>query len=183
MGTAPAPNSGAAKKHDWALFFGGLLVFLMGLAVMLWPGLSMVTLAIMAGIILVVSGIANIVSYTQIRGAVSGAGWTLATGICDLLLGALFIIYPVATAAMLPWLAGVFVIAYSVFAIIAAIGMKKVTSSWGWVLATGIVGLLCGIMFIGMPDTFVIFLGIFLLMRGTTMAITGLMAPNQINYM
>ncbi len=169
----------ARRKHDWALIVGGVLVFIMGIMVMAWPGASMVSIAIMAGAILIVAGVTDFISYSQVSGT-PGAGWILASGICDVLLGMLFVIYPVATAAMLPWLAGVFVICYSIFAIVAAIGMRGVFRSWGWLLATGIVGILCGIMFMVMPASFVVFLGIFLLMRGVTMVVEGIVLPASV---
>lgn len=168
------------KKHDWALIVGGVLVFLMGIVVMAWPGASMVTIAIMAGAILIAAGISDFISYSQIKGAVSGSGWLLANGVCDLILGLLFVFYPITTAAMLPWLAGIFVICYSIFAIVSAIAIRNVFSSWGWLLATGVIGLLCGIMFIASPASFVIFLGIFLLMRGITMFVEGIVLPASV---
>ncbi len=167
------------RKHDWALIVGGVLVFIMGIMVMAWPGASLVSIAIMAGAVLIVAGVADFVSYGQVSGT-PGAGWLIANGICDVVLGMLFVIYPVATAAMLPWLAGIFVICYSVFAIITAIGIRGTFSSWGWLLATGVVGLLCGIMFIAMPESFVVFLGIFLLMRGVTMTVEGIVLPASV---
>ncbi len=169
----------AGRKFDWSLIASGVLVFLMGIVVMTWPGLSLVSIAIMAGVILLVSGVGGIVSYTNLRGFVPGAGWVLANAICDLLLGVLFIAFPLSAAAMLPWLAGIFVICYSIYAIIAGVAMRRVFSSWVLMLATGIVGLLCGIMFMTNPGFFVIFLGIFLLMRGVTLTIDGFISPKD----
>lgn len=167
------------KKRDWSLVISGVLVFLMGLVVMAWPGLSLVTIAIMAGVILIASGIGGIVSYAGLRNVVPGAGWVLANAICDLLLGILFVVFPAATAAMLPWMAGVFVICYSIYAIIAGVAMRQVFSSWGLMVATGIIGLICGIMFMTNPGFFVIFLGIFLMMRGITLAVDGIVCPKD----
>lgn len=167
------------KKHDWALIVGGVLVFIMGIMVMAWPGASLVSLAIMAGAILIVAGISDFVSYSRVSGT-PGAGWILASGICDLILGMLFVIYPVATAMMIPWIGGIFLICYSVFAIISAVGMRGMLRNWGWLLATGIVGVLCGISFIAMPESFVIFLGIFLLVRGVSMVVEGIILPASV---
>ena len=173
----------SGSKKDWGLVIAGILVLLMGIVIMAWPGLSLVTLAIMAGAILIVAGVSNIATFTRMKGIVPGAGWVLANGIGDILLGAIFVIFPVASADMLPWLSGVFLMAYSVYAIVAGIAMKNAFPGWGLVLATGIVGLLCGIMFIVSPASFVIFLGAFLIFRGVTMAIDGIVSPNSLDYM
>lgn len=181
--TTTTMNSTKTKKHDWSLVLCGVLVFIMGIIVLTWPGLSMVTLAIMAGIILIVAGIGSIVTYTKMKGIVDGAGWILANGICDIILGSMFLVWPITSAEMLPWIAGVFVMVYSIYAIIAGVAMKGTFPGWGLMLASGIIGILCGIMFIVSPASFVIFLGVYLICRGTMMAIDGIVSPSSLDYL
>lgn len=171
------------KRRDWSLFACGILVFIAGLVVMFAPGISMVTIAIIAGVFFLIAGIGSCMTYSKMRGAVDGSGWVLANGICDIILGALFVIFPGLTAAMLPWFVGFTVIFYSAYAIIAGIAMRKYLPMWGFVLATGIIGLLCGVLFIAYPAAFPIYLAIILMMRGITMAIDGILAPNELDYL
>ena len=49
-------------------------------------------------------------------------------------------------------------------------------------VANGIVAVLCGVLFLMSPEFFAIYLGIFLIMRGVTMSVLGVTAPNQISY-
>ncbi len=79
-------------------------------------------------------------------------------------------------------LMGAFVCVYGVFAIVAALRLRKVGFGWGFMLANGIVSVLCGLSFLLIPTSFVVFLGLFLAMRGATMAVFGFMAPRALPY-
>lgn len=178
MSTTTMDSRAKTKKHNWGMFFWGLLIAICGVTILAWPGLSLISLAIAAGVVLIFAGVSDFYMYSKMSG-LGGAGWVLATGICDVLLGALFIIFPITSAAMLPWLAGAFLICYSIFMIAAGASARNILPGYGWLIATGIVGILCGIMFFAMPTSFAIFMGIFLIMRGATISITGIVAPNE----
>ena len=173
----------SATKRDWGLFFAGLLVAILGIVVMAWPGLTLVMLATMAGIGFIVAGIFDIITWWRARNATDGAGWTLVTGILDLIVGAMFLIHPLVAAGVLTFLCGCFVIAYGIFAIITGIGMRKMGSGWWLMVLNGVVSIFCGIMFVMLPEFFVIYLGVFLIMRGVTMSIYGVIAPSDIGYL
>ena len=108
------------------------------------------------------------------RGAVRLA---LAYAICDIILGVLFIVHPIASAVVIPWVMGIFVVAYGIFEIVAAVRFRDALPGWGWVLFAGIVSLFCGIAFFLWPGTFALFLGFFLMARGVQMAVYGVSLP------
>lgn len=169
---------------DWGAIIIGILVALAGAIVLLWPGLSLVMLAQIAGVGLLVAAVFNVVAWWRMRKTVSGAGWTLVNGICDLILGIMFLVHPVVAAGVITTMVGCFVIVYGGFAIAAGFGMRSlVGSGWGWMVANGIVSIICGIFFLLNPAFFAIYLGVFLMMRGVTMSVLGVTAPNQINYL
>ena len=92
-------------------------------------------------------------------------------------MGVLFIVHPVASAVVIPWVMGIFVVAYGIFEIVAAVRFHSVLPGWGWVLFAGIVSLFCGIAFFLWPGTFALFLGFFLMARGVQMAVYGVSLP------
>lgn len=180
--SARSMNDGgsAQRSIDWGAFFIGILVALAGLIVLAWPGLTLVMLAQIAGIGLLAAAIFDGVKWWRIRGAVDGAGWTLVNGICNLILGIMFLVHPIVAAGVITILVGCFVIIYGGFAIAAGFGMRGLMSSgWGWMVANGAVSIICGILFLISPELFAIYLGIFLIMRGVTMSVLGVTAPNQ----
>lgn len=166
------------KKHDWGMFVGGLALALLGVAVMFLPGLTLLSLATIAGIMFVFAGVAEIVGYFMYRKTGEVSGWQVAGGIINLIIGAVFLLNPVWTAIMLPWIAGFAVIIYGIFGIASGISARKIAPSmWGLLVASGIIGIICGIMFIVMPDSFVLFLGIFAIFRGFVMMWYGATTP------
>lgn len=166
-------------KRDWGLFFGGILVFLSGLVILFWPGLTLVVIAEIAGVLLLIGGIFDLISYIRLRKTELSSGWALVNAICSLILGLMFLLHPIVTASVIPLLAGVFVIIYGVMAIVAAFSLRNAGTGWGLMLVNGIVSVICGFMFIFMPESFAIFLGIFLMMRGVTMSTFGIIAPSS----
>ncbi|WP_165061942.1 HdeD family acid-resistance protein [Adlercreutzia sp. ZJ154] len=169
-----AEQTGTKAKRDWGLVIGGILFFIAGLVMFFWPGLSLVVIAQMAGALMLVGGIVDIIHYFQFRKTGLTSGWAIVSAICSIILGLMFLLHPIVTAGVLPFIVGMFVIAYAIIAIVTAISVRKMGSTWGVMLVNGIISLLCGLMFVFMPDTFAIFLSVLLLMRGITMCILGL---------
>lgn len=169
--------------RDWGLFFWGVLLFLCGIVIMAWPGLSLVYIAIAAGAMLLVGGVFDAITYFRLRKTGLTTGWALINAVCSIILGIMFLVHPLVTASVIPFLAGIFVLMYGIMSIVAGIGLRRYGAGWGLMILNGIISLLCALMFFVAPETFVIFLGIFLMMRGALMAIFGLTMPNAANLM
>lgn len=182
IGSTNRRARGSSGKRDWGLLFGGVALFAAGLIIAIWPGLTLVALATFAGIMLLLSGVFDLVTYVRFRKTMDRSVWVLVNALCSIALGAVFVLHPAITAAVIPWLIGAFVMAYGVAAIVGATRLRRMGPGWGLMLANGIVSVLCGLSFILMPATFVVFLGIFLMMRGVTMAVFGVMAPRSVPY-
>ncbi len=163
--------------RDWGLFFWGILLLVCGFVVMAWPDLSLVSIAIAAGAMLLVGGVFDAVAYFRLRKTGLETGWALVNAICSIILGIMFLVHPIVTASVIPFMAGIFVLVYGIMAIVAGVGLRGLGAGWGWMIANGIISILCAFMFMFMPASFVIFLGIFLVMRGITMAVFGLTMP------
>lgn len=171
------------KKTDWASFFLGILVAISGIIILAWPGLTLVMIAEIAGVWLLIAGGFSFAAWWRTKG-ISGAGWTLANAICDVILGLMFLIHPLVAASVIPVLAGFFVIVYGIFAVVAGIGMKKLFGSASAIMIlNGIIAFICGILFIMFPASFAIYLGIFLIMRGVTITVLSVMAPGETSLM
>ncbi len=153
--------------RNWGLFAAGIALILIGFVLLMVPGLTLVTAA----------GIVDAWAYFKYRRAEGLSAWALAYAACDIILGALFIAHPVVSAVVIPWVMGIFVIAYGIFEVVAAVRFHREIPGWGWVLFAGIVSLFCGIAFIVAPGTFALFLGFFLMARGVQMAVFGVSLP------
>lgn len=187
----------AESKRDWSLVIAGAALVILGIVFLMSPMATLVTIALVAGIGLLAVGILDGVSYFRFRKEWSLSGWNLAYAVFDILLGIALILHPLVSAAVMPWIVGVFLAIYGVFEIIAAVeirngkeidvttveelddGLIAATSysrSWGWALAGGIGAILCALMFFFLPATFAIALSAFLIVRGATLAAYGVSA-------
>lgn len=162
------------KKHDWWTTIAGICLVILGIFAFMAPGMTLVTLAMIIGIVLAVAGVAEIVAYFAYKSSGASSGWQIVGGICNLILAAIFLFNPVTTAFMLPWIAGVGIAIYGIFAIIGGIQLREsLPSSWGWFVANGVISIICAVLFWLFPESFVIFLAVFLVFRGITMAVFG----------
>lgn len=103
------------------------------------PGLTLVSIAVIAGCMFLAAGIVDAYAYFKYREAEGLSGWALAYAVCDIILGVLFIVHPIASAVVIPWVMGIFVVAYGIFEIVAAVRFHDALPGWGWVLFAGIV--------------------------------------------
>ena len=163
--------------RNWGLFAAGIALVIIGFVLLMVPGLTLVSIAVIAGCMFLAAGIVDAYAYFKYREAEGLSGWALAYAICDIILGVLFIVHPIASAVVIPWVMGIFVVAYGIFEIVAAVRFRDALPGWGWVLFAGIVSLLCGIAFFLWPGTFALFLGFFLMARGVQMAVYGVSLP------
>ena len=167
-------------ERDWGLVLGGIALAIAGLVLMFWPGLTMVTLATVAGIMFIAAGVVDAINMFRFRHVRGISVWAVINALCNLILGVLFLIHPITGAVVLAWFVGAFVIAYGVFAITAAIGLRKSGVSWDWMLCNGIVSVICGAGFFFLPEMIVYFVSFFLIIRGVTMAVYGATAPQAL---
>ena len=151
--------------RNWGLFAAGIALVIIGFVLLMVPGLTLVSIAVIAGCMFLAAGIVDAYAYFKYREAEGLSGWALAYAICDIILGVLFIVHPIASAVVIP------------FEIVAAVRFHSVLPGWGWVLFAGIVSLFCGIAFFLWPGTFALFLGFFLMARGVQMAVYGVSLP------
>lgn len=163
-----------AKKHDWGLVVAGVLSIICAFVILAAPGLTLVLMTSFAGAAFLVSGVFDAVGYFRARKAQGLSGWILAYAVLDVILGLMLLVHPLVFSGVLPWIVGVFFVAFGAFEVFAAFkGRKSGLPMWGWAIFSGLVGILCGITFFVYPATFSIFLAMFVLMRGVSLVVFG----------
>ena len=128
----------------------------------------------LAGAAFLVSGVFDIINYVRFHKVMNLSGWAIAYAVLDIVIGLMFLIHPLALAGVIPWMIGAFFIIFGVFEIVGSFKIKGTGSSlWGWMLFSGIIGALCGVLFFVFPASFVIYMAVFVIMRGVSLAIYG----------
>lgn len=165
------------KKRDWGLIVAGILLLICGMLFFWAPWLTLVTLTAIAGAAFLVSGVFDIIDYVRFRKIMELSGWVLAYAVLDIIIGLMLLLHPIAFAMFLPWLVGLFFIVFGIFEVVGAFKVRRSgISLWGWMLFSGIVGILCGLAFFLLPEIFSIFLAVFVIMRGVSLIFYGVNA-------
>ena len=132
-------RAGRAVKHWWLMMLAGILCFAAGIAVFVFPLESYVTLSVLAGILMLFVGAAQLIIASTSSNYLTMRGYVLVGGVIDLLLGFLLCIYPAVTMAFLPIMLGIWMMYHS-FMIIAFGGDLETfrVKGSGWTVLGGV---------------------------------------------
>ncbi len=130
----------------------GAAFFLLGIILMLFPELSLLTLSYAAGIILVISGIIRLLGYFSNDLYSLAFQFDFALGIFSIIFGVVFIIHPSHLISAIETIIGIFILINGLFALQTAMDSKKFGMKFWWIIL--VFSLFCsifGIVLIAMP--------------------------------
>ncbi len=168
-------NEAEAKELTgswWLLMLVGALSLVAGVIILFKPSDSLATLAVIAGIFLLLDGILELVysflSDTGDRGTVA------LLGVLTAIIGVLLIRHPVGGITAVALLIGIWLIAVGVIRFVAAFGDYE---NRGWHALAGLVELIAGIVIVADPSigytTLAVLVGIAFIFNGLAMAALG----------
>jgi len=162
------------KKRDWGLIVIGVLMALAGVSFIALPGITLVAITLFAGAAFLVSGVFDIISYVRFRKSMDLSRWLIVYAVFDIIIGAIFLLNPIVLAAVLPWAIGLFFVVFGIFEVVGSFRIRNTEAPlWGWMLASGLISVLCGVLFFIYPASFAIFIGIFTIVRGVSLVVYG----------
>ena len=152
----------------WLVLVIGVLSIGVGIAILAKPGDSLATLAVIAGIFLLVDGIlelaVSLVHSTQSRGTVA------VLGVITAIVGVLLIRHPIQGVTAIALLIAIWLIAVGVVRIVATF---EIEANRGWNLIVGAVELIAGIVIVSDPNigftTLALLVGIAFIVNGMGM--------------
>ena len=149
-----AQLSGAVSRH-WVLFLSeGIALVVLGILAVMAPTLASIAATVFFGWILLLSGVVGLIATLRARSA-PGFGWSLLSALVGIVAGVLLLGWPLPgtlslTAVLIAflWLEGAVSIMY------AFEHRGALSGRWGWMLASGILDVLLGLLlFVGLPGT------------------------------
>ena len=160
-----------------ALYIAGAVTFLFGLIVLVWPGATLLVLAVLFGCYLMISGILALVEGLSEHRA---DGWNRAAyivlGVLGIILGLFLLRRLDYSVAILAFLLSVFWIMRGIFDLSVAMSRQDGYSN-GLRAFTGVLSLLAGILVLFWPGitlyTLLVFAGAWLMVYGVTLAYLG----------
>jgi len=139
-------------KNWWWFIVKGLLLIIAGIAIFSRPLEGYVGLSVLFSMVILGAGFAQIFFASSNRDVIKGWGWTLASGILDVVIGIYLLTFPVVTMATLPFILGFWLIFRSFYLVGMAFDLKSWgVADWGWLLFGGIVSSILGFFVLYYP--------------------------------
>lgn len=140
-------------SYWWLPLILGIIIMALGIAIMLFPGASYVTLSLLFGVIIILSGIFNIVMASS-KTAI-GRGWMIAMGVVEILLGLFLTLFPALSAVTIPFFFGFWLLLKGFMLIGVGFDLSKIKGSgWFWSIITAVMVIICAIIVLAQPLVF-----------------------------
>lgn len=141
----------AIARKWWVLLFRGLAAIALGVLVIWWPGVSLLTLVILWGVFTLLDGFSGIM--LGLRGEADGTMWwtMMLLGVLGVGAAITAFIWPGMTAVILLWIIAWTAILRGLFEIAAAIRLRKHIDN-EWLLAiSGLLSVVAGFLVLRNP--------------------------------
>jgi uncharacterized membrane protein HdeD (DUF308 family) len=146
----------ASTMHDhWVMFLvEGIVLLALGFLAILIPPLATLGVTILLGWLFLISGAMGLIATFWARQA-PGFWWSLVSAILGIGAGLVLLVSPGSGALSLTLILVVFFVIEGVASVMYALDHRQqLTSSWGWMLVSGIIDLiLAAMVFAGLPGS------------------------------
>ena len=149
------------RAWGWVLAFG-IITVLIGIATLVWPGRTLVVVAVLFGIQLIVMGIFRFVGAFASDDLTGGTRVLLALlGVLSLIIGLYAVRHVLVTLLALALLLGIFWIASGAVELFTALSHRTMRGR-GWTAFMGILSILAGIVVLSYPGISLLVLAVVL---------------------
>jgi len=154
---------GAVRRHRVLFLTEGIVLVVLGVLALFAPAIASVAATVLFGWVLLLSGVVGLITTFRARHA-PGFGWSLLSAIVAIVAGALLLGWPLLGTFSLTAVLIAFLLAEGALSIMYALEHRNALSGrWGWMLASGIIDIVLGVLlFLGLPGTALWALGLLL---------------------
>jgi uncharacterized membrane protein HdeD (DUF308 family) len=121
-----------------------ILMIVLGIIAITFPFFATVASTLVFGWVFIVAGIAQIVYAFQSRRA-GQVLWKLILGILYLLAGIFVVVNPLEGVLAFTLVLGITIFVQGIIQVAIAFQMRRISQNWGWMLVSGIIGIIFGI--------------------------------------
>src|SRR6516162_5259764 len=144
---------GRLAENWWLLLLRGLASIAFGVIAFLWPGITLVALTYLFGIYAIVDGLAALWAAFNLSGQAGPRLWLGLSGGVSILAGIVAFVYTGMTALVLLVLIAVWAIIIGVLQLYAAIQLWKFIDNDWWLILSGLLSVVFGVVLIAFPST------------------------------
>lgn len=172
MTLASRPLLHALAKNWWLLLLRGIAAIVFGVLTFVWPGITLLTLVLFYGAFALVDGVLAIAA--AIMGGQPAPRWWLAiVGLLGIGAGIVTFAWPVVTTLLLLFFIAGWAIAMGIFEIVGAIRLRKEIDNEWWLIASGAMSVIFGLILIFAPGTgalaLIYVIGVFAILHGVAL--------------
>ncbi len=148
------------RKNSLLFLVQAALMIVAGLAAFIYPLLSSVALAVFLGWMLIFAGIVQVISLIGAT-KVPHFWLQLVSAVLAVIIGFLFVRNPGAAVGTLALLLIVFFMVEGMSKVVFSLTVRPL-ANWGWVLASGVLGVLIALYLLSNPTLSLVMLGLFI---------------------
>jgi uncharacterized membrane protein HdeD (DUF308 family) len=146
----PADMLGRVGRHwGWALFFG-LITVAAGIATLIWPGKTLVVVAVIFGFQLIVAGIFRLVGAFAFDQSGGSRVLMALLGVFSLIVGLYALRHVLISILALALLLGIYWVINGVFEVFTAVSHKEMDGR-GWTILMGCLSMAAGLILLSYP--------------------------------
>jgi uncharacterized membrane protein HdeD (DUF308 family) len=142
----------AVADNWWLLLLRGLAAIAFGVIAFLWPAITLAALTDLFGIYAIVDGLVSIWAAFNLRGQV-GLWWLGLSGVVSILAGIVAFVDTGITAFVLLVFIAVWAILIGALQLYAAAQVWKVIDNDWWLILSGLLSIVFGVVLIAFPST------------------------------
>lgn len=122
-----------------------IVMIILGIVAIVFPFFSTITATVYFGWVFVFAGIAQIIYAFGLKN-VGQFTWKLVLGLLYLLAGMIVLINPFQGVMIFTLALGISIFMQGIIQVSMAIQMRRISSNWGWIFASGMIGIIFGIL-------------------------------------
>ncbi len=174
--TAGFDRYGNFSRSWWLAMLTGIVLFIIGLLVFGYPGQSYIAMSLVFGIVILVSGIVQLVMAASERN-LPARGWVITGGIIEAIIGLILTFYPAVSAATLPYFLGFWLIFRGINLLSLTTGMRANNiPGMGWTIFLAVLLFVCAVFILLNPIVYgigavVIWVGVSFIVAGVSLFI------------
>ena len=160
------------KKHWWSHVILGIILLALGIVILIFPEASYITMSVLFGIVIALSGIMYI--WMGFQRQLKGKGWYIVGGIVELGLGIFLTLNPALSAIALPMVLGFWLLfkGFSLLGLTLSVRSGEY-AGWGVAVFSGAMLILCGMIILMQPllygaEAVILWTGVSLIIGGCT---------------
>ena len=137
-------------KMRWALGLNGLLSIVLGVVILVWPGISLEALTILFGVYALASGVVGLFSAFGAQ-ANGERGWLILSSLLGIAVGIMVLVWPSISALALLYVIGAYAFVLGLIAIGGAFWLPLSGGDAALMIGSGLVSILFGIVMFAKP--------------------------------